>query len=651
MGRPYADEMSALTHTYAWAQGYGDINALRSAVVKTSSLPLVAVGSGGSMTTAAWLAYLHRKVFRTLAHAATPLQLESLLPVDRRVAIWLLSASGRNGDILRGLETAVRAEPRQLVTLCAAEDTPLGNKAMAHPWTTCLEFSSPAGRDGFLASNSLFATCLLLTRCVLDAAHQTKLPDSLDILVDASLPEAREFEVVDGICAGLWERDTLLVLHGNAGHVAAIDIESRFTEAALGSVQLADFRNFAHGRHHWLAKRGATSAVLAIVEPDLAKLAEQTLRLLPADIPVARFSLSDDGVGAALSAVYLSLRLAQSAGQTRGIDPGRPGVPTFGRRIYHLRPPRAGRSRPDAVSNDENLAIERKTGVSLSLLSGALERWRAAYSQSIETVKTADIRALVLDYDGTLVTTARRFFPPEDAVTVELVRLLELGVPLGIATGRGDSIRSDLRDVIPRRLWPQILIGYRNGSELGTLDQNKIPCRSESPSEFLAPLVEMLRALPFAEALTLKIRPEQITVMAESSVPEPVLWAAVMEMLSRQEVRDVRAVRSSHSVDILAPGVSKRAVVEELARCHGVSPGQILRIGDRGRWPGNDFELLDHPLGLSVDEVSSRNDACWNFARAGERGVTVTLRYLRALAPASKRESTRLRLRLKKRRT
>jgi Sucrose-6F-phosphate phosphohydrolase len=648
MGRPYAEEMSALPHTYAWAQKY-DTSAIRKAVLAASSMPLVAVGSGGSMTTAAWLAYLHHKAFRALAHTATPLQLESLLPVDRRVSVWLLSASGRNTDILRGLETAVLAEPSQLVVLCAAEESPLSDKAAAHPWTTRLGFASPAGRDGFLATNSLFASCVLLSRAVLEGARQEQLPDRLDTLLEAVLPDARSLEVIDARCVELWQRDTLLVLHGNAGQVAGIDIESRFTEAALGRVQLADFRNFAHGRHHWLAKRGSESAVLAIVDPGIAKLADETLRLLPADIPVARFELADDSVGSALAGVYLALRLAESAGRARGIDPGRPGVPEFGRRIYNLRPPKSRRSGPSDLSAEESIAIERKAGVPLHTLDSALDRWRDALAQALETLQGAEIRAVVLDHDGTLVTTEKRRSPPEASVVAALVRLLELGVPLGIATGRGGSVREDLQKVIPQTLWPRVLIGYRNGSELGVLDENEHPSDSETPCEELAPVEEKLRASPLAGTLKLKTRPGQITVVCDVPLPDGALWAAVMEALGRH-AQAVHAVRSSHSVDILASGVSKQAVVEHLARQHGIDPGNILRIGDRGRWPGNDFDLLDHALGLSVDEVSRRPDACWNLAPAGERGINTTLRYLGALASASKRAPARLRLRLGKRR-
>jgi len=51
---------------------------------------------------------------------------------------------------------------------------------------------------------------------------------------------------------------------------------------------------------------------------------------------------------------------------------------------------------------------------------------------------------------------------------------------------------------------------------------------------------------------------------------------------------------------------------------------EILCIGDRGKWPGNDFELLDTNYSLSVDETSQNSSNCWNFLSPlikGEKGI------------------------------
>jgi hypothetical protein len=91
----------------------------------------------------------------------------------------------------------------------------------------------------------------------------------------------------------------------------------------------------------------------------------------------------------------------------------------------------------------------------------------------------------------------------------------------------------------------------------------------------------------------------------------------------------LRVVSSGHSVDVISTASSKRAVVEAIAQRAG--SGEVLRIGDRGRWPGNDFELLASPNGLSVSEVSGDLAHCWNMAPEGVRGVDATLYYLRCL--------------------
>ncbi len=81
-------------------------------------------------------------------------------------------------------------------------------------------------------------------------------------------------------------------------------------------------------------------------------------------------------------------------------------------------------------------------------------------------------------------------------------------------------------------------------------------------------------------------------------------------------------------MDVLAPGVSKRAVVVALMELHGCNENSVLCIGDRGQWPGNDFSLLNQPNSLSVDEVSQDPETCWNLAPPGLRGTQAALAYI-----------------------
>jgi hypothetical protein len=87
-------------------------------------------------------------------------------------------------------------------------------------------------------------------------------------------------------------------------------------------------------------------------------------------------------------------------------------------------------------------------------------------------------------------------------------------------------------------------------------------------------------------------------------------------------------------------------VVERVAEMAG-GGRPVLRIGDRGRWPGNDFSLLDSAHSLSADEVSPDPKGAWNLAQAGHRGSQATLGYLRTLK--STRQGLRLATRATKR--
>src|SRR5205823_4032453 len=198
--------------------------------------------------------------------------------------------------------------------------------AARFPFVDVIELDIPAGKDGFLATNSLLTSAILIIRGYADACGvPVPLPsDFADLLTVDAAGEAQEH--FDRCCRQLWERETLVVLHGPMTRSAAIDLESKFTEAALGNVRTADYRHFAHGRHHWLAKHSETTAVLAFVTPDDEQIAGKTLNLLPAGVPVARLELPHRGGVAGVAALAQALHVAGSAGRARDIDPGRPGV-------------------------------------------------------------------------------------------------------------------------------------------------------------------------------------------------------------------------------------------------------------------------------------------------------------------------------------
>lgn len=631
MGKPYQSELRQLPATLKWASAV-DLAGLRRAVSAAQALPLLAVGSGGSLTAAHLLAAIHRRYSGRPASVLTPLD-ATTQRVDPDVSTWLLSAGGANVDILAAFAALVRAEPAQMTVLCGRRDSPLSLAAGKHQFVDLIDAEGPAGKDGFLATNSLIAACTLLCRAYGDLfGSRVLVPDLRSFATGRSDARLRSWR---RHARALWPRQTLVVLHGPAAHAAAIDLESKFTEAALGNLHIADYRNFAHGRHHWLAKHGRNSGVIAFTSKDDQLLATKTLSLLPADLPVARVDLEGDFLHAALEGLLAALHIAGWAGQERGIDPGRPGVPEFGRKLFHLKVPRARAAHAKSLSDSDQSAIERKAGVSVSRLEerGDLGRWRQALVSYKRQLKGGKYTGVVFDYDGTLVDARMRTAPPLADVAHELRRLLSEGLAVGIATGRGASVRRDLRQVLPKRLWPRVVVGYYNGADVARLDCDSSPDGVSQPTVDLRAVATSLENhWELGCVATISSRQWQITVEPTAAVPENRLWDIVNQVVQLHELPGLSVVRSSHSVDVLAPGVSKEAVPARLREWLLADvDGDILRIGDRGRWPGNDYVLLRESHAISVDQVSVDPGSCWNLAPPGYRGVQVTVAYCRSL--------------------
>lgn len=625
MARPYASEMAKLGETLAWAAG-ADIASLCAAVRTASLSPLLAIGSGGSLSAAHALAWLHQWSTGRMAAISTPLDAVAM-PLDGGVASWLLSAGGGNVDILAATTALIRREPRQVAVMCGREDSPLAQLCRDHPFTDLLLYPPPAGKDGFLATNSLLGFSTLLTRAYAPEDASAEAIDQLGPIVAERSNLLHQWKTAT---QPLWGRGTTLVLHGPNTKLGAIDLESKFTEAALGNLQLADYRNFAHGRHHWLAKRGEVSSVLAFITGEDRKLAERTLALIPHEIPLARLELGGGPAAANLASLAAALRITEWAGQARGIDPGRPGVPDFGRRLYNLPLPKVpGSPRIKGLSERDVAAITRKSGLTPQALAalGELSPWTEALAAFWTTLRETIFAGVVLDYDGTVVDSRHRFEPASEAMAGELLRIIDSGARLAIATGRGVSVRRDLQRRLPKAVWGQVLIGYYNGADVAPLDDDDTPQGGTNLCDALAPVAEALRLQPeLAGSATQTNRPCQITLEANRAMPENRLWDLTRQVLLIAGRPDVTVTRSSHSIDIVAPGVTKLNVLRRLQA--EVGDGAILTIGDRGRWPGNDHELLASAYSLSVDETSLDPKTCWNLGAPGQRGVAVTREYL-----------------------
>ena len=605
MGRSYPSELGRIPATIDWALEQ-DVAALRGTLLQElGGHNLIAIGSGGSLTAAAFAALLHEAATGRLARAATPLEAITRSPL-RDTGVLLLSARGTNVDIRRAAEALPGLGYDAVSAVTTRRGTPLGQILMGYG-ATAHEFPVPGGRDGFLATNSLMATLVLLRRAVL--ATDGSPDDEGDLAT--SHPSVTGSETVLG-------NRTLVVLAQGWAVPAALDFESRFSEAALANVTVTDPRNFAHGRHHWLSLHAADTGIVSLETRGSTREAARMLRFLPKDIDVLRVMSAREGPAATIELVRAVMEFAGHVAKARGIDPGRPFVANFGRRLY-----RAGAT-PSVEPREAIPIVKKRRALSLSPRSSGDELTNAL-REFVQRLERTTFTGLAVDYDGTLCTPDHRSDPLAQDIQDELNRLLREGMVLGVASGRGNSVHTTLRAALNPQYWNRVVVGLYNGAKVVELSEDVREPAGDIPQS-LAAALSCMRPLETLLGFEAVVRPHQISLRLRSGLDPSELRTVVIEQLAA--IDDVSIVTSAHSVDIVLLGTSKTAVVKAL---RSKRPGCILRIGDQGAAGGNDFELLNTGLSLSVDRVSSSLATCWNLGAPAIVGPSLTLHYLRAL--------------------
>jgi hydroxymethylpyrimidine pyrophosphatase-like HAD family hydrolase/fructoselysine-6-P-deglycase FrlB-like protein len=622
LGKPYASELAQLPLTYKWARSC-DITSLARSVQVNKEFPLISVGSGGSLTAAAFMAQLHEDFTGMPAKYCTPLEVIED-PAIRECAVYILSARGTNPDIVEAGRLIAYREPKAVSGIVLANESPLSGLSQQFPWIDIISIESPAGKDGFLATNSLLGIFVLLYRAYCSVyGIEPELPETM--------PEAKvdTFDNVSVFQKQQFEQGTICTLFGGWAKAPAIDFESKFTEAGLSSVQLADFRNFSHGRHYWLVRHPKTT-VVALITPELRSTATRTISALPVGTKVIKAEASSIGPVGAIELLVSVLKITGEASVTLGIDVGKPSVPSFGRRLYH-----------QGFSKKKTSTIYRLDYIIERKLGGNLHNWpekaliaaRESLDEFLRRLVNIKIGGIALDYDGTLCPIENRYGGLPESAAQLLSDLLEKGLLVGIATGRGKSVRQALSKTISSKYLDRIIVGYYNGSQVLNLNEGD-PVSGDAAIGNLMQFVDLIQSDPlFPEVCRIEVRPQQVTLTPQSSVPSSLLYEMVNEILALMPECGLKTSRSGHSIDVIPNTVSKLAVKAKLQELLAVSGSamDVLCIGDSGSWDGNDFFLLSDGHGLSVDRVCHNINHAWNIAPPGHRGLQATLDYLKAL--------------------
>ncbi|TGQ77349.1 MULTISPECIES: HAD hydrolase family protein [unclassified Mesorhizobium] len=622
----FAEKLDTLLRT-AELVASADLRVLAEALRQSRHRQVVAIGSGGSAITAQYFARCRETLFEAATHVVTPAEFVLANDELKQSDVWLFSAGADNADSIASV-AAARSRGAAQIHLLTRNATGAAVQAIsADPGNTVTSIPVADAKDGFLATHSLIGSVLAL----LFASDLVSADPLGEALVAAVIKRLREWmhpatrQAMQAQLADVRSDDVLLIVADPQLCAVAELIETSAWEAALCPIQRTDLRNFAHGRHTWLHHRGERTVILGLIGDDSREIWERANSLLPQALRRHVFDFGNAGRMRTAAGIVEGLVIVEAIGAATGIDPGKPGIGDFGRNLYE---------------EDGLLALARELGPAVrQKRSAALERddvtdnhvcIRAACAARRGVLADARVGAIVLDYDGTIISDDERFGHPRTAIVDELVRLHAIGVRIAIATGRGGSGGKALSAVLPVTMRDHVLVGYYNGAYIQPLSIDIEVDRPASDPD-LAQSYAWLESHPelFSGAFEGRFSDVQISIKLDNLADRLAFPAALADCPSIASGA-VRFRRSGHSIDFFAAGTSKLSVVD---RVRQTLPNDlaILCIGDSGGRDGNDNELLSHAHGISVGTVCDRHDGCWTLFGKTLTGPEALLRLLQAL--------------------
>jgi HAD superfamily hydrolase (TIGR01484 family) len=622
----YESELEKLGESYKRALS-ADIVRVKAAIAGACESSIIGVGSGGSFTVASLLCNLHETYTGRVSRPSTPLEIICNPTLAAASPVFLISAEGKNPDIIEALQRARMHSARPVHIITNRRESPLIECASRLTDVNIHSFELTE-KDGYLATNSLLLDAMLIARAYGELDKEERhMPASIDDLRLGTKTISDWLDEASGFVDEAVKRGSVIVTFSPLLRPVAADLESKLAESALLHCQTADLRSFAHGRHLWLAERPSDCVIIALIEPTLERLWEGMRALLPEGVPTLTMPFGGAKPRDLLAGLVAQMQLVSKIALRTGRDPGRPDVPQFGRDLHYID---ISDLIPAPIVSEDHGEQSKYEVLGARWPSverhGSMRRARQSFQRVLEQ---QSFRAIVFDYDGTLCSSQRTDSPPPEAIIAHFRSLIEADVLIAIASGRGGSIQEELQKCVPEIHWPKIFVGLYNAGYISNLA--KLPDNSRPTSEFLSHVTRIVRRLQALGVPIETIRathPYQVSVRFRAGVNTESNWFVIADALRQAGLDLSRVVRSKHSVDILGAGVNKSHLVAHIIQEFGIDPYEILTMGDQGAWPGNDSSLLEHRFSLSVDVPSRRLDRGWKLAPSHKRDVDATLWYL-----------------------
>src|SRR5262249_4597496 len=149
----YDAELARLASTYAAALT-ADVSRIKAAVAGASESSVIGVGTGGSFTVASLLCNLHEAYTGRVSRSSTSLEIICNPTLASSSPVFLISAEGKNPDIVEALVRVRRHSARAIHVLTNRAHSPLTD-CIAQLSDISTHLFELGEKDGYLATNSL----------------------------------------------------------------------------------------------------------------------------------------------------------------------------------------------------------------------------------------------------------------------------------------------------------------------------------------------------------------------------------------------------------------------------------------------------------------------------------------------------------------
>lgn len=336
----FSDSINHFEDVLRWAQDQ-DTTALRAFLMRDSHLPLIGVSSGGASSPLSYATLLYGTCYG-LGRALTPLTFASLSDAAiRNSKVLIMSSSGHGVDPEYTGRRAFTLNPSHsgCITTPSSDNVLIpraaktGASAFVYDWPNY-------GCTGFVSSLGHIATFGLFYKAF---TGDSDIVSKLSFSKQPSDSFTYRTRVAGGALKPFSAYKHFIILYAGYGEPVAVDLETKFHETGAASVQLADYRNFTHGRFIFESVNFDDTCTILIRTPRERKFSQQAILeargmhrdkktgeypdLFPADMPVVLIDTELESPLASIDLLMKSQVFFSSYADQVGFEPFNPANP------------------------------------------------------------------------------------------------------------------------------------------------------------------------------------------------------------------------------------------------------------------------------------------------------------------------------------